>query len=220
MRTTISQNMLLHWVRKDSLKALYSQLSEAGLSLKGADEIRDITRCPGADTCQIAVTHSKGLAAEIGKLFENGLGNDPVFKGVTIKISGCTNSCGQHHIANIGFHGTSKTVDGKAVPHYQMMIGGYTGVNGQAIFGKRVAQVPAKRTSEATKTVLETFKKEKGEHETFVQWAGRVGLPKLKEIVAPFTSIPSYDDDPLMYEDLGDPGKPFVLKIGKGECAA
>ena len=85
-----------------------------------------------------------------------------------------------------------------------MMIGGYTGVNGQAIFGKRVAQVPAKRTSEATKTVLETFKKEKGEHETFVQWAGRIGLPKLKEIVAPFTSIPSYDDDPLMYEDLGD----------------
>jgi len=220
MRTTISQNILLYWIPKASLKAFYVQLSQAGLALKGAEEIRDITRCPGADTCQIAITHSKGLAFEMGKVFENGLGSDETFKKITIKISGCTNSCGQHHIANIGFHGASKVVDGRAVPHYQLMIGGYTDVNGVAVFGKRIAQIPAKRTPEATRAILEAFKKEKGAHEDFLQWAGRIGAPRLKEITAPFTTIPSYDDDPLMYEDLGDPGKPFKVEMGKGECAA
>lgn len=220
MRTTISQNILLYWIPKASLKAFYAQLAQAGLALKGAEEIRDITRCPGADTCQIAITHSKGLAFEMGKVFENGLGSDETFKKITIKISGCTNSCGQHHIANIGFHGASKVVDGRAVPHYQLMIGGYTDVNGVAVFGKRIAQIPAKRTPEATRAILEAFKKEKGAHEDFLQWAGRIGAPRLKEITAPFTTIPSYDDDPLMYEDLGDPGKPFKVEMGKGECAA
>ena len=222
MRTTIAQNILLYWIPKDSLKAFYSQLSQIGLALKGAEEITDITRCPGADTCQIAITHSKGLAFEMGKLFENGagLGNDPAFKDITIKISGCTNSCGQHHIANIGFHGASKNVDSKAVPHYQLMVGGYTANNGVAVFGKRIAQIPAKRTPDATRAILESFKKEKGKDETFLQWAERIGSAKLKEIVAPFIDIPSFDKDPKMYEDLGDPGKLFKVEMGKGECAA
>ncbi|MBI4353565.1 MAG: nitrite/sulfite reductase [Candidatus Omnitrophica bacterium] len=220
MRTTIAQNMLIYWIPKDSLKALYQRLSEAGLALKGANEIRDITRCPGADTCQIAITHSKGLAAEMAKLFEDGLGGDETLKGITVKISGCTNSCGQHHVANIGFHGASKVVDNRAVPHYQLMVGGYTAQNGLAVFGKRIAQIPAKRTPDATRAILETFKKERGAHEDFVQWSGRAGVQHLKNIVEPFTTIPSYDDEPLMYEDLGDPGKPFQVQIGKGECAA
>ena len=220
LRTTISQNILLHWVPEKSLKALYAQLQPIGLALKGAETVTDITRCPGADTCQIAITHSKGLAFEMAKIFENGYGSDPTFKEVTIKISGCTNSCGQHHIANIGFHGASKTVDGKNVPHYQLMIGGYTAPNGVAVFGKRIAQIPAKRTPGATKAILDAFKKEKGASESFLQWVERVGAQKLKDLVAPFTTIPPYDQDPAMYEDLGDPGKPFKLEMGKGECAA
>ncbi len=220
LRTTIAQNMLVHWVPAASLKAFYHRLSQAGLAAKGAETIADVTRCPGADTCQIAITHSKGLAYEIGKIFENGYGTDATFRDVTIKISGCTNSCGQHHIANIGFHGASKTVDNRAVPHYQLMIGGYTAPNAGIVFGKRIAQIPAKRCPEATKAILDSFKKEKGASETFVEWADRIGAPRLKEIVAPFTTIPAFDQDPKMYEDLGDEGHAFKLEIGKGECAA
>lgn len=220
LRTTISQNILIYWVPKDSLKALYSRLQPIGLALKGADEVTDITRCPGADTCQIAITHSKGLAYEMGKIFDNGYGSDPVFKNITIKISGCTNSCGQHHIANIGFHGASKTVDGKAVPHYQLMVGGYTAVNGVAVFGKRIAQIPARRVPDATKALLDLYKKDRQNSDDFLGWAKRVEVQKIKDAVNPFVEIPSFDKDPLMYEDLGDPGKPFKLEMGKGECAA
>ncbi len=220
LRTTIAQNILLHWVPEKSLKALYAQLEPLGLALKGAETVTDITRCPGADTCQIAITHSKGLAYEMSKIFNNGYGSDPTFKDISIKISGCTNSCGQHHIANIGFHGASKNVDTRTVPHYQLMVGGYTAINGVAVFGKRIAQIPARRTSEATKAILDAFKKEKGSSETFLQWAERIGPQKIKELVAPFTTVPAFDQDPSMYEDLGDPGKPFKLEMGKGECAA
>ncbi len=229
MRTTISQNIALHWVPAASLKALYAQLSQAGLAHRGAETVTDITRCPGADTCQIAITHSKGLAYEMGKIFSaeggpasggEGYGSDPTFRQVTIKISGCTNSCGQHHIANIGFHGASKNVDGRPVPHYQLMIGGFTAPDGKAVFGKRIAQIPAKRCPDATKAVLDAFKKEKGASESFLDWQERAGAARLKEIVAPFVTIPAFDQDPKMYEDLGDPGKPFKLEMGKGECAA
>lgn len=220
LRTTIAQNLLLHWVPKDSLKALYAQLQPAGLALKDAGHIADITRCPGADTCQIAITHSKGLAFEMGKIFNNGLASDKALQDITIKISGCTNSCGQHHIANIGFHGASKNVDSRAVPHYQLMIGGYTAVDGVAVFGKRIAQIPAKKCPDATRAILEAFKKEKGASENFLQWSERVGAPHLKEVVAPFLTVPAFDQDPSAYEDLGDPGKAFKLEMGKGECAA
>ncbi len=220
MRTAITQNITLHWIPAASLKALYAQLSQAGLAARGAETIADITRCPGADTCQIAITHSKGLAFEIGKIFDNGYGTDPVFRAITIKISGCTNSCGQHHIANIGFHGASKNVDGRAVPHYQLMVGGYTAPNGGIAFGKRIAQIPAKRCPDATKAILDAYKKEKGAAETFLEWFDRVGVTKLKEIVNPFTTIPAFDQDPKMYEDLGDEGKAFKVEMGKGECAA
>ncbi len=220
IRTTIAQNLMLLWVPTKSLRALYSQFSGAGLNLKGANEITDITRCPGADTCQIAITHSKGLAFEMGKLFNNGLGSDSALKGISIKISGCTNSCGQHHVANLGFHGASKVVDGKAVPHYQLLIGGTTSLNGVAIFGKRIAQVPAKRTPEATRAILEAYRTEKNQNESFLDWAERVGQDHLKAITAPFLTIPSFEQDPKMYEDLGDPGKLFKVEVGKGECAA
>ena len=220
MRTAITQNILLHWVPQASLKALYAELQKAGLAVRGAETVSDITRCPGADTCQIAITHSKGLAFEMSKIIDVTYGDNPVFKDITIKISGCTNSCGQHHIANMGFHGASKNADGRAVPHYQLMIGGHTGPNGVAVFGKRIAQIPARKTPAAAKAVLEAYKNEKGATETFIQWAERIGTAKLKEIVAPFVDVPSFDKDPMAYEDLGDPGKPFQLIMGKGECAA
>lgn len=217
MRTTISQNIILHWVPEKSLKALYQELRKAGLALSDAEYITDITRCPGADTCQIAITHSRGLAAEMAGIFNDGYATDPAFKNLTIKISGCTNSCGQHHIADIGFHGASKVVNGHAVPHYQLLLGGYT-QTGEAVFGKRIIQIPARRVPEAVKKILDLYKSERTPNETFRSWSER-SAEYLKKTLAPYAEIPPYEKDPQMYQDLGDKGD-FELKMGKGECAA
>jgi sulfite reductase beta subunit-like hemoprotein len=224
LRTTITQNVLIAWVADAALKTVYSKLNKLGIALDNAQKLADITRCPGADTCNLAITHSKGLARDLTeKIFSNGLAHDKELENISIKISGCTNSCGQHHIGNIGFFGASRNVDGKQLPHYQMLVGGKTGFGHDAVkFGQRVAFIPARRISEAVKHLLETYKKNKQSNETFVSWTERQGLDFLKNEMQPFTDTdPLKSDAENMYKDLGDSeGTQFKVAVGKGECAA
>jgi sulfite reductase (ferredoxin) len=166
MRTTIEQNIVLCWVKNEHLPALHAELAKAGLAEAGANRFSDVTRCPGADTCQIAVTKSRELAIAVGKLFTNGLTPDADLENVHVKISGCTNSCGQHHIGTLGFYGTYRKIGEHSVPHYQLLMGGST-QEGQARFGVPVAALPARRVPDAIKKIIAAFKKEKGPHEKF-----------------------------------------------------
>jgi ferredoxin-nitrite reductase/sulfite reductase (ferredoxin) len=192
----------------------------AGLGHAGAGTLTDITRCPGADTCNLAITHSRGLAAALEELFssQTDWASDPGLSGLCLKISGCPNSCGQHHIADIGFYGSARIVDGKAVPHYRLLVGGTT-AEGQATFGMAVATIPAKRVPEAVRHLLNQYRQTRQEAEQFRLWLGRMGPDRLKADLARFAEIPSYAEDPGLYEDLGTPGE-FKVQTGKGECAA
>ncbi len=221
LRTMITQNLLLPWVKEQYVPAVYEGLVRLGIGATDAGSLADITRCPGADTCQIAITHSRGLAVLMGEIFNNGgkaLLDDEAMKNLTIKISGCPNSCGQHHIADIGFHGASSEMNGHTVPHYMVMAGGGTR-EGVAEFGYRLGMVPAKRVSEATRHLLELYRKERQNQETFRQWVERAGQARLKLELDPFRTLPPFSEKPEMYEDLGSFGE-FKLEIGKGECAA
>lgn len=224
MRTTITQNLMLRWVPDAALPYVHTRLQKVGMGLDNALTIADITRCPGADTCNLAITHSKGLAVRLTEdVFSNGFSHDPELAHISIKISGCINSCGQHHIANIGFFGASRNIDGKQMPHYQMMLGGRTGLTHDDVkFGEKIAFIPARRISEAVAELLANYKATKKPGELFTHWTDRVGTVTLKDLMQPFT-----DPEPLrkegakMYEDLGDAtGAQFKVAVGKGECAA
>jgi sulfite reductase (ferredoxin) len=219
MRTAITQNLYLNWVPEKVLPLLYADLVKTGLAEANAERVADITRCPGADTCQIAITHSKGLAANLTPIFTNGMANAEELQDIKIKISGCFNSCGQHYIADIGFYGTSKSVNGKDVPHYVMLLGGYT-TEGLAKFGKPTIQVPARRVPDAVKALLNFYRSDRQGDEKFRPFVERVGTAKIKELLQEYTTIPSFETNPKMYEDLGDDGKLFKMEMGKGECAA
>ena len=221
LRTTISQNMLLPWVREEHVPRVYAELVNLGIASTDAGRLADITRCPGADTCQIAITHSRGLAVSFEEIFNNGgkaMLDDEALKNLTIKISGCPNSCGQHHIADIGFHGAASQLNGHSVPHYQVMVGGRTD-EGVAEFGQRLGMVPAKRVPEATRRLLELYRDEREKSETFRAWTQRVGAERLKKEMEPFKTLPPFSEKPEMYEDLGAVGE-FKLEMGKGECAS
>jgi sulfite reductase (ferredoxin) len=217
-RIVISQNILLRWVPEAALPWVYKELAAAGIAHHSAERIADITRCPGADTCQIAITHSRGLAADLMPVFNNGLGSEEALQDIKIKISGCFNSCGQHHIADMGFYGMGKRVGEHEVPHYQMLMGGGTR-EGLATFGTGIAMIPAKRVKEAVQKILKFFLAEKQPDEKFKDFIKRQGIPKFKEMVREFQEIPTYEAAPELYEDLGDEGKPFRMEVGKGECA-
>ena len=222
MRVTIRQNLFLSWVPEEALLPLYQDLVRLGVAHAGADELVDVTRCPGADTCQIAITRSRGLAAQMDALFNNGgrpLLSSETLRHLQIKISGCPNSCGQHHIADLGFSGTAKSINGRTVPHYRIYVGGGT-VEGQATFGTAIGQTPAQRTPEAAKHLLTLYRDERQGQETFRQWAERVGTERLTKTLDPFQTLPPFEQDPKAYEDLGAEGVEFKVSIGKGECAS
>lgn len=218
LRTTVEQNFLLRWVKNEHLPSLYNALQKVGLGTAGGGRISDITRCPGADTCQIAVTKSRELAMALGGLFTNGLSTEVDLEGVHIKISGCTNSCGQHHIGTLGFYGTYRKIGDRPVPHYMMLAGGST-KEGEARFGQVIAALPARRVPDAVKKVIGAFKSGRQNQELFDGWLERVGKAAIKELVQEFTTLPPYAENPSLYFDWGETTD-FKPDIGVGECAA
>ncbi|MEZ5138845.1 MAG: phosphoadenylyl-sulfate reductase [Acidimicrobiales bacterium] len=211
VRLTNRQNLAFRDLTEEQLPKLFERLDAIGMAQPGAELSRDVVACPGADTCNLAVTQSRGLADAIGaRLEEEGLGE---VGGVRFNISGCTNSCGQHHIADIGFSGAERRAHGTSAPGYTMLLGGYVGQT-EVHFGERALRLPAKAAPEAAVRVVRRFAGEREAGETFRGWIDRVGGVKavagdLKELDA----FPSPEDGPDYYVDYGETG-PYVAEVG------
>ncbi|TBH20821.1 nitrite/sulfite reductase [Thermus thermamylovorans] len=219
VRSAISQNLLLRFVPEEALGGLYESLLQAGLAHPQAHTLLDITRCPGADTCNLAITHSRGLAQALeAHLSTLPLARDPAVRPLSLKISGCPNACGQHHIADIGFYGASRKVEEREVPHYTLLLGGGTR-EGEARFGQVVARIPARRTPEAVERILRRYQEERQQGESFQAFLDRVGVASFKPLLEDLQSIPSYEEAPEYYQDLGAEGEAFRVRLGRGECA-
>jgi sulfite reductase beta subunit-like hemoprotein len=217
VRTTNQQNFLLRWVPEEALVAMYRVLRRAELARPGADRLVDVTACPGADTCQLGITSSKGLALAIGRMVEEKHPDLAEEVGGRIKISGCPNSCGQHHIATIGFYGGSKKFGGRQAPTYQMFLGGAWG-DGTARFGQPTLRLPAKNIPNAIDKLLGMYKANRTNGETLFPFLERFGPKQVAESLTEFTRIPSYEEAPDGFQDWGEE-KVFELKTGVGECA-
>ncbi len=219
VRTTVEQNFVLRWVSELDLPALFEGLKAAGLGAPGAGTIVDITACPGTDTCKLGIASSRGLAAELrSRLEKKSATLDEAIKGLRIKISGCFNSCGQHHVGDLGFYGNSRTSDGYNVPHFQVVLGGKWTENAGA-YGLAMGSVPSKSIPDVIDALTGRFVKERQRGETFQAWITRIGKKEARGIVEPFMKIPAYKDRPDYYTDWGDPRAFTIGDMGTGECA-
>lgn len=182
----------------------------------GAELARDVVACPGADTCNLAVTQSRGLADDIGRgLEEAGLAD---VGGVNVNISGCTNSCGQHHASDIGFFGLERRAHGRAAPGYQMLLGGRLGQT-SVEFGEKAVKLPARNASEAVVRVVGQFADEREAGESFRDWLDRSGGAKrVGTALKDLDEFPSPDDAPEYYVDFDETG-PYTADVGDSECA-
>jgi sulfite reductase (NADPH) hemoprotein beta-component len=216
LRLTIDQNLLLPWVDRRSLPALHAALREIGLARTGIHTAQDVTSCPGAETCNLAVTSSRNVARAISERLERpDVASSGALAGTTIKISGCPNSCGQHHIADIGWHGAAKTVGGKTFPMYQLHLGGGVDPEG-ARFGRQVVKVVARRVPDAVVLLMALFDRERKADETPADFYRRVD-PKI--VVAALGDLVASAPETPEAHDVGvDHG--FEVAIGAGECAA
>ena len=216
IRLTVDQNILVPWVDKKSLPALHAALREVGLARTGAHTASDVTSCPGAESCNLAVTSSRNVAKAISERLE--LPDVASAKGMSdtvIKISGCPNSCGQHHIADIGWHGAVKNVNGVAYPMYQLHLGG--GVDGAgARFGRQVVKVVARRLPEAVAVLVKLFDAEHADGESPATFYKRVDP---KRVVSALGELATKGPENGEEVDVGEKAE-FHVAIGAGECAA
>jgi sulfite reductase (ferredoxin) len=216
VRLTNRQNLVFRGLTEADLPVLYERLTAIGMAQPGAELARDVVSCPGADTCNLSITQSRGLAKAIGdRLEEEGLAE---VGGVRVNISGCMNSCGQHHIADIGFFGAERRAHGRAAPGYQMLLGGYVGQE-QIHFGDKALRLPAKTAPEAVVRVVRQFAAERNAGESFRVWLDRSGGAKgIAKGLKDLDEFPAPEDAPEFYVDYDETG-PFEVVLGDSECA-
>jgi sulfite reductase beta subunit-like hemoprotein len=218
VRVTVEQNLIFRWVRTERLHEFYVALTAARLSHSGHATIADVVSCPGAETCRIAVTQSRGLGHLLG---EHLRANPDVAAAAgpgDIKISGCPNGCGQHHIAAIGFQGSIRKLGERAVPQYFVMVGGGVDADGAA-FGRIAAKIPARRAPQAVERLVDLYQVERHEGERLADFLRRVELARVKDLLGDLERLTEADARPEDFIDLAEEGE-FAPVVLDGECSA
>ena len=217
LRTTVDQNLMLQWVSNADLPGLYRDLKSIGLAEAGVGRMKDVVACPGTDSCKLGITSSRGLAAHLQKRFANGMSGIARRSDLKVKISGCFNSCGQHHIADIGFFGSVQRKKRDTAPVFQVTLGGSTRNNAQS-YGLAVGKIPAQNVDKAIVKVSEFYNREKRGDETLSDVVARLGKIRIKAELKEFMVLPTYAESPGHYQDTRQPWQ-YKRSIGIGECA-
>jgi sulfite reductase beta subunit-like hemoprotein len=218
-RTTVHQNLVLRWVRDETVFEVWRALSELGLGDAGADEVNDVVSCPGTDSCKLGITSSMGLNHAVRERIESMNITDPLTRRVHIKMSGCPNGCSQHHIANIGFYGASIKAGEHTIPAYVAHIGGnYEG--GEVLYGNRLKlRLAAKRIPEAIERWLRMYEAEREEGEAFNAFAERVGTTRFEDEARDLALPIEFSLENMSHFIDWQRGEPFQVIRGEGECA-
>jgi sulfite reductase beta subunit-like hemoprotein len=215
LRVTVDQNLVIAYIPLRALPRVYAALRAIDLAAGGAHEIEDVTTCPGAYSCNLALTKSMTLGAALAEEVRGH--SDPSVRRLTIKISGCPNSCGQHWIADIGFYGNARKIAGREVPYYQMLLGGGYDDGGIMRFGTAVQSIPARLAPMAVRRVLEHFIENRLEGETFRDYVLRHKVETFRLMTNDLAKPAELFAE--MYRDWGDEAE-YSLQLGRGECAS
>jgi len=216
IRVTQNQGLLLKFARKEALPALYQGLAKLELAAPGFDSVADVTTCPGTDTCNLGISNSMTMARVLEDLIYNEYEDFIYNRDIKIKISGCMNSCGQHGLAHIGFHGSSLKAGTKVLPSVQVMLGGGTVGDGVGRAADRVIKVPSKRATDVLRTLLDDYKALSTEGELYNDYYDRQGKDYFYRLLKPLADLTNLTDDEFV--DWGHQ-ETFVTAIGVGECA-
>ncbi|MFI5160922.1 MAG: nitrite reductase [Sphingobacteriales bacterium] len=216
IRVTQNQGLLLKYARKESLPALYKVLTDLDMSAPGFDSVADVTTCPGTDTCNLGISNSMTLAKVLEDLVYNEYEEFVYNRDIKIKISGCMNSCGQHGLAHIGFHGSSLKAGLKVLPSVQVLLGGGTVGDGIGRAAEKIIKVPAKRATDVLRKILEDYRTNSAEGETYHNYYDRQGKDYFYQLLKPLADLTNLRDDEFV--DWGHE-ETYVTAIGVGECA-
>jgi sulfite reductase (ferredoxin) len=218
VRVTINQDLVFRWVRNDDVPELYRRLAAAGMGLSGADTMADVVSCPGAESCRLAVTQSRGLGRYLNDFFDSRPDLVAIAPDLQIKMSGCPNGCGQHHVAGIGFQGSVRQLGKRVLPQYFVLLGGSPTKDG-ARFGRLTAKIPARRIPTAIERLLHMYEKERQPGESATDFFARVDVAHARSVVADLEMMTPETAKPEDFIDLGE-SESYKVEILDGECSA
>jgi len=214
VRIAVNQDLVIPWVPFDRVRAIYDELRTLDLAIPGARTISDVTGCPGATTCNLGITRSLTLADVLSHELDGY--SDPEIQKLRIKISGCPNSCGHHHIADIGFYGNVRKVGDQQAPYYQLLLGGQVNAEGVR-FGRQILSVPARPIPAILRELLAFYQQDRQPRESFSSWVARTPDKGIVERLRRLVDVTNATND--VFFDWGDT-ETFSLKLGRGECVA
>ena len=219
-RTTPWQNIVLRWIPDGSVYAVWKGLNELGLGGSGALEIHDVVSCPGTDSCKLGITSSMGLNRAVSERIEQMDVTDPLTRRILINASGCPNSCGQHHIANIGFHGAAIKSGERQVPAYHVFVGGNRRPGSPLLLGTQLkVRVPAKRVPDVVERFVRMYEADRNEGEEFNAFFERLGREPFEAAIAALTLPPDFSLETMNEFIDWEREAIYVLERGEGECA-
>jgi sulfite reductase beta subunit-like hemoprotein len=218
VRVTTEQNVVFRWVPIGDIPSFYRALAAVGLGLGGVDTLADVVSCPGAETCRLAVTQSRGLGRLLGEHLRATPEISAAVGTADIKISGCPNGCGQHHVAAIGFQGSIRRLGTRAVPQYFVMAGGGADQDGAA-FGRVIAKIPARRCSEAVDRLTTMYTTRRRGDETLAEFMRTADTATLKAALADLEVLNEATAEATDFIDLGEQ-EAFAPEVMDGECSA
>jgi sulfite reductase (ferredoxin) len=218
-RTTVQQNFVLRWVREECVYDVWRALSELGLGEHGSREIDDVVSCPGTDSCKLGITSSMGLNEAVQKRIEALQITDELTRALNIKISGCPNGCGQHHVASIGFTGASIKVGEHTIPAYIPHVGGVF-EGGDVQFGTRLKlRLPSKRVPDAIERWIAQYETNRNDGEAWNEYLARVGAAELEAEVKDLSMPVDFGLETMNQFIDWNRDVPFEVIRGEGECA-
>jgi sulfite reductase beta subunit-like hemoprotein len=218
-RTTVQQNFVLRWVREESVYDVWKALSALGLGEAGSREISDVVSCPGTDSCKLGITSSMGLNQAVQERIESLNITDPLTRKLNVKISGCPNGCGQHHVGSIGFTGASIKVGEHTIPAYIPHVGGVF-EGGEVKFGTRLKlRLPSKRVPDAIERWIGHYEANRNDGEEWNDFAERVGTDELEALVKDLSMPVDFELETMNTFIDWNRNVPFEVIRGEGECA-
>lgn len=218
IRVTANQGYTLRFVKKEALKSLFLNLTNLGLADPGFDGTADITACPGTDSCNLGISNSTSVALALENVIQSEYPDLIANQDIKIKISGCPNSCGQHGIASIGFHGSSlrNKLNKKVLPALQVLLGGGIKSGGEGFIAEKVIKVPSKKGPDVLRTLLDDYAENGNEGEYFAYYFRRQGKDYFYQMLKPLANPQTLEASD--YIDWGQDSS-FSVQTEVGECA-
>lgn len=217
IRVTVNQGYLLRFIKAEDLPGVYNALQALGLAEPGFDTTADITTCPGTDTCNLGISSSYGITRALEAMMRDEF-PDLVFNDdIKIKISGCMNGCGQHSVANIGYHGSSLKNGAYVLPAMQVLLGGGFNGKGEGLIADKVIKIPSKRGPDSLRYLLRDFEANAFDGEYYSDYYARQGKNYFYQLLKPLADLKTLVDTD--YIDW-DHTEQYVTEVGIGECAS